>query len=110
MTLKTQIASDLSIFFDTDEFAETISYTPMDDAARNITAIVDRTSPGQEPYIRGHDTATCEITVKASDMPTPQLGDTFIFDDQDWEIDPSDGQGVIYEDDNILTVALRRVD
>jgi hypothetical protein len=110
MTLKTQMADDLSIFFDTDEFAETISYTPLDDAARNITAIVDRSAPGQEPYIRGHNTATCEISVKASDMPTPQLGDLFTIDDQTWEVDPSDGQGVIHEDDFTLTVALRRVD
>jgi hypothetical protein len=48
--------------------------------------------------------------VKASDMPTPQLGDLFTIDDQTWEIDPSDGQGVIHEDDFTLTVALRRVD
>lgn len=110
MTFKTDMVDDLPIFFDTDEFAKTISYTPLDDAARDIKVIVDRTAPGQEPYIRGPNTATCEITVKASDMPTPQLGDLFTIDDQTWEVDPSDGQGVIHEDDLTLTVALRRVD
>jgi len=36
MTLKSQLSSDLSIFFDTDDFAETVTYNSVD-----IPAIVD---------------------------------------------------------------------
>lgn len=106
VTLKTQIASDLSIFFNIDEFAEIVSYIPKGGAAVDITAIVSRDNPFQEPYVRGEDTATCEIEVLASEVPTPQYGDTFTFGGETWEFDPV--RGVIHKDDYTRLIGLER--
>ena len=106
MTLKTQITSDLSAFFNTDEFAETVSYTPKGGAAVDITAIVSQDDPLQEPYVRGENTATCEIEVQASEVPTPQYGDTFTFGGETWEFDPI--RGVLHKDDYTRLIGLER--
>lgn len=106
MTLKTQMTSDLSIFLNTDEFAETITYTPSGGSATSISAIVEKDDIFQEPYVRGPDTATCLVYVKASDVSTPQFGDTFTIDSVVWEFDPS--RGVIYMDDDVYVIGLER--
>ncbi len=106
MTLKTQIINDLSVFFNVDEFAEIIIYTNSDDIETSISAIVTREEPVQEEYVRGSETATCEIEVKSNDVPTPQYGETFTFDDVDWEFDPV--LGVTKKADNVLTIRLER--
>lgn len=108
MTLKTQITSDLSTFFNTDEFAETVSYTPVGGAAVDITAIVTRDNPFQEPYVRGEETATCEIEVMASEVADPQYGDLFTFNSETWEFDPI--RGIIRQDDLVLAIGLIRRD
>lgn len=108
MTLASQITTDLASFFNTDEFAETISYTAIGGIAINITAIVTREGDVQEPYVRGPLTATATVLVKKSNVATPQHGDTYTFDSQTWEHDP--GRGVIYEDAQVHEIALRRVD
>ena len=114
MTFKSQLTSDLSIFYNSDEFAETVSYTPVGGAARDITAIVTRQGSRQEPYIRGEFTALAEIEVKKSEVTNPQHGDTYVFDSQTWEHSPRTDidadAGVIYEDSEEHIIALRRVD
>jgi len=107
MTFKTLITSDLDSFFNTNEFAESITYTAVGQSAATISAIVMRDSPSQEPYIRGDHTATCEIIVKISDVATPQHGDIFTLNDSEiWEFDPT--SGVVYQDDDILHILLER--
>ena len=107
MTLKTLMTNDLSAFFNTDEFAESITYTPAGGAAVTISAIVMRDAPAQQPYVRGENTATCEIIVKLADVATPQHGDTFTLNDSEiWEFDPS--SGVVYRDDDVLHIVLER--
>ena len=107
MTLKELMTSDLAAFFNTDEFAESITYTPKGGEAATISAIVMRDAPRQEPYVRGEETATCEIIVKISDIATPQHGDTFTLSDSEiWEFDPSNG--VVYQDDDVLHIILER--
>ena len=107
MTLKTQLTSDISAFFNTDEFAESITYTAKGKSGASIDAIVIRDASLQEPYVRGSETATCEIIVKISDVATPQHGDTFTLNDSEiWEFDPSNG--VIYQDDDVLHIILER--
>lgn len=110
MTLKSQLTTDLSVFYNTDEFAETVSYTPIGGSATDITAIVTRQGSHMEPYIRGAVTAAAIIEVQKSEAPTPQHGDTYTFDSQTWEMDPEIDGGVIYEDDEEYHIALRRRD
>src|SRR5574343_1499986 len=71
------MTTDLSVFFNSDEFAETVSYTAIGAAAANITAIVERDAIFQESYVRGPDTAKCTIRVKRSEVSNPQHGDEF---------------------------------
>jgi hypothetical protein len=107
MTLKTVIQSDNATFFNPDEFADIpVVYTPKGGAATDITAIVTRDNPFQEPYVRGENMAKCEIEVQASEVPTPQYGDTFTFDGETWEFDP--GRGVIRKDNYALLIGLER--
>ena len=108
MTLKTQMSTDLSVFFNADEFAETVSYTAIGGAAVDITAIVTREGAHQEPYLRGPSTAIGSIEVQKSEVPNPQHGDIYVFDSQTWEHDPE--SGVTYEDSQIHVIALRRRD
>ena len=109
MTFKSQLTSDLSVFYNEDEFAETVSYTPTGGAATDITAIVTREgSRLLEPYIRGEGTAIALIEHQKSEVSNPQHGDTYVFDSQTWEHDP--GEGVVYEDDEEHHVMLRRRD
>ena len=98
MTLKKQMAADLSVFFDTDEFAESIIYTPTGDFARTIPAIrID--GERLEPYVRGDETATCVYQVKISDVKNPQHNDRFTITndagtEETWEfIDTYDEDG-----------------
>ena len=106
MTLKTQMATDLSVFFNSNEFAESVTYTPSGGSGTTITALVFRSEDFQETYVRGPDTARAEIWVKKSQVTNPQFGDVYSFDSQYWEMDPS--RGVIYEDDNVLRIGLER--
>jgi len=108
MTFSSQLTTDLAVFFNTDEFAETVIYTATGGVAASITAIVTRESEGQDPYVRGIFTATALVLVKKSEVATPRHGDIYAFDSQTWEHDP--GRGVVYEDAQLHEVALRRVD
>jgi len=108
MTLKTQMITDLAAIYNDDEFAESVSYTPVGGVQTTITAIVDREYPHQEDYIRGPDTATALISCQKSEVSNPKYGDIFVFDSQTWELDP--GNNVIYEDDEEVEVMLVRRD
>lgn len=106
MTLKTQITSDLSVFFNADDFAETIQYINSDKVETDIVAIVTMDDPSQEPYVRGESIATCEIEVQAKDVPNPQYGETFVFGGYTWEFDPT--MGVTHITDNVIKISLER--
>ena len=108
MTLKTQMIEDMDIFYNEDEFAEEVAYTPLGGAQVIIPAIIDRDYPFQEPYVRGPNTALAMISVKKTDVPNPQYGDTYAFDSQDWEFDPENN--VTYEDTEEHMIMLWRDD
>ncbi|MGB2808000.1 MAG: hypothetical protein WBC22_09675 [Sedimentisphaerales bacterium] len=121
MTFKDQMTSDLSVFFNTDEFADTVSYTSIDDIAKDITIVPTRSNPFQEPYVRGEETATCEIEVKKSEVTHPQYGDIFTIpsrvwaydatittESEVWEFDPV--RGIISQDDDTYLIGLVRRD
>lgn len=107
MTLSFESVDD---FFDTDEFAESITYTAKGGAGTTITAIVDMSDDFQEPYDgSGSRFAHAEITVKRSEVTTPQTGDIFTggnLGSYSWEINPE--RGVFHKDTNIFQIALRR--
>lgn len=97
----------MAVFFNTDDFAEEITYTPVGGFSKTITAILDRDASNQEPYVRGSDTFAM-LQVKTSDVGDPRQGDTFIIGTKTWELDPD--QGVLEKDDNQLFLSIRRVE
>ena len=83
MTFDTQIITDLAVFFNTDEHAETVSYNGV-----NITAVVDHGD------IMDDDSAVVHrqkiLFVQATDVATPAYRDTVIIDSVTWRVGPVD--------------------
>lgn len=76
MTLKSQIQSDIAgLFYNTDDFAETITYTQTGKSGISIPAIPDYSGDsGGLGADEWGDNAT--IRIKASDISLPSTGDT----------------------------------
>lgn len=87
MTFKDMLDSDLDIFFNEDEFAESASYKPKVGDAISITVLADvldearlvASGIGQGQY----DTANFEIR---ADQVTPKMMDVITFRGKDWTI------------------------
>lgn len=89
MTLKEQIAADLNtIFFNTGEFAETVTYTPVVGAAKVIKAVV---TYGDGDGLNGADAfnvvASMEIMADAANgIAQPAAGDRVSIGATDWVV------------------------
>jgi hypothetical protein len=73
MTFASQIAADLGVFFNTDEFAESATYN-----GTSILAVEDEVSErntGQP----GFASPLFAVFIKAADVPRPKGGDTVVF-------------------------------
>lgn len=66
MTLKTEMASDISTFINTGEFAEAVTYTPYGGSPVSRSAIVDREALHEEGHHAGFRTAVIRMYI-ASD-------------------------------------------
>ena len=86
MTLKTQMTSDLSAFFNVDEFADTITYTPSGGAPVPITGIPEEMDPSIMDVAPPAD-------VLYSDVSDPQRGDTFTISSETWYLIENIGGG-----------------
>lgn len=80
MALKDNLASDMSIFFNTDEFAEDVLY-----GSNTVKAIINR---GVQPKI---DTITSadysQVLVRKSQVSSPKIHDIVVFDDVAWVVE-----------------------
>jgi len=109
MSLNNQIAADIAATaLNVNEFGAAVTYTPTGGAGSSINALVLRDDPFQEPYVRGDAFATLQIMVAASDVATPQHGDTYTIDGSTWEHDPT--QAVIAYNAYFRIISLRRVE
>lgn len=86
MTLKDQIAADLTaVFFNSDEFGESATYTSSGGVAKTITICFgDEDLAAQTPAPPGD---TMIIMVQYTDALTPRKGDTFTIDGVTWNLD-----------------------
>ena len=91
MTFKTNIASDISSFFNDDEFAETITY-----AGSSITAVVSHEEkPAQES---GSTVQKATLFVKVSDVATPAYRDAIVIGSDTWYMQGRlNGDGYVWE-------------
>lgn len=77
MTLQDDLTSDLSVFFDTDDFAVSCTYTPSGGSASTINVIFDKQFPAQN----GNEiTFTPAARVKTSDITGIDKNDTMVID------------------------------
>ena len=82
MTLKAQLTTDLSVFFDTDEFAEVVTYN-----SASIKAVVDYgVNQSLDDNINDSNMTKATIFVKASDVPDPKYRDTVIINAVVWDV------------------------
>lgn len=79
MTLREQMESDVSsVFLNTDEHAETVTYTPKNGTARSVTVIIDEDGSltDLDGNRIGKNVAQVFAERSESGIPTPALGDT----------------------------------
>ena len=80
MTFKDQLGTDLGVFFNTNEFAETVAYKGV-----NVSAIVDRLKDQQ--IVSGNAAAYAQLQVKKTDVASPAYLDAVVFDAQSWVVE-----------------------
>lgn len=92
MTFKTIISDDLTnVFFNVDEFAEAVTYTPNGGAARTIKVILTQEDPAiQTPAPPGDSMI---IVVRYADITAPGRGDTFTINSETWYVDGAPAGG-----------------
>ena len=79
-TFKEQMSMDLDVFFNLDEFADTVSYYD-GTATTPVKGIVDFGGTGFEKQAR-----TGKITVKKSEVPSPGYRHTFTINGETWTV------------------------
>lgn len=85
MTLKTQMQADLaSVFYNTDDFAETVTYTPAGGAGISVVAIIDY---GRDDEDGADDLGqNAKIRIMVSSVATVTAGDTITIGANTWEV------------------------
>jgi hypothetical protein len=89
MTLAEQLTTDLPVFFDTDDFARTVTYN-----GAEISAIVDY---GVSPD--GENARTARLIVKVSDVPDPAYRDTVVIGSATFRVFRDPGKEVAVKGD-----------
>ena len=85
------MTSDLSTFFNTDEFAETVSYNGSD-----ISGVVDFGEDLNEQSDGLQAVAT--LYIKKSDVADPNYRDTVVIDSVTWRVSRvSEGDGAVWK-------------
>jgi hypothetical protein len=79
-TFKEQMAADLDVFFNLDEFAEMVSYSD----GTNTTSVKGILDFGGTEFDK--QASTGKITVKKSDVPSPGYRHTFTIDGETWTV------------------------
>lgn len=108
MTLKQQMQDDVStVFLDTDDFAESIRYTPDGGVATTINAVVDRReNKALTPFeVEIKQEKLISIEVATTDVSSLSIKDTFTIDSLVWLIEGSPQQDSV----GLMTIELIRV-
>ena len=82
MTLATQMTTDLAAFFNTSDFAESVTYTAKGGAGTTIKVILAE----EDGTLQGATAPGDNMVVwaKYSDISNPQRGDTFTINSATW--------------------------
>lgn len=85
MSLKTQLATDLAIFFNIDEFADEATYTPKGGApfAIKVVPVFNRNLE----ILQNGQKNTADFHVRKDQVPNPVFGDTITHNSLAWTIE-----------------------
>lgn len=73
-----------SVFFNIDEFAESVVYTPYGGTAKAITVVLSGENPAiQDPAAPGDEMI---VIAKYADITAPRKGDTFTINSETWYV------------------------
>ena len=76
--------TDLSVFFNEDEFAESVTYTPSGGDPVAVSIIIDASDESlQDPQPAADEII---ISVRESEVSSPGTGDTFTIDSETWYV------------------------
>lgn len=81
-TFKEQEAIDLAVFYNTDEMAKEVTYSPKDGQAKTVTIIPGSRKGTLQDPIAPADTMV--IWVQTADVENPQFEDQFSIDGEIW--------------------------
>ena len=82
-TFDTQLTAELaSVFFNTDEFAESITYTPSGGTSKTVKMIPDEEDPGSQTLAPPGDSMI--ILVQSAEVTAPLRGDTYTIGGITW--------------------------
>lgn len=98
MTLSDQLTTDLAVFFNTDEFARSVTY-----AGNAIDALVVYDENLDAAGSRGSAMARGHLVVKVSDVPAPVYRDTVVIGSDTWRV-----RRIIYGDGQIWKLEIYR--
>ena len=99
------LTEDMTVFFNTDELADAVSYTANGESAVTISALFDYVSTNLEDHDRANPIAQAEITVKQTDVTSYGRKDSFTYRDEIWH--PA-AEGIAAQDAYIYIIELQR--
>ena len=106
MTLREQIADDMPVFFNTDEFAEAATYTPSGGSPASINVILSGEDHDREDTGTGKKKRrTARLMVKRTDVASPGHGDTVTINSESWAV-----IDILSQDDYTATLHIERVE
>ena len=80
-------AADMSAFLNTDEHAETITYTPAGGSGSSIIAVVDDQGISRDFELTGEDSLrSAFVLIQLSDVAAPAIGDSVTYDGSTWTV------------------------
>lgn len=85
MTFKTDMATDLTTFFNANEFGESVTYTPATGAASTITICFEDENLSSQAAPTPSDTMT--VLVKYTDVTAPARGDKLTINSVTWYLE-----------------------
>jgi len=85
MSFKTQLTSDLAVFYNSEEFADEVTYTPSGEAGYSINIIIEVSDESLQDPASPQDEMI--ILVRESDVAAPNVrGDTLTIDSETWYV------------------------
>lgn len=85
MTFASQLSTDLAVFYDTDELAVAMTYTPASGSASSVTGVPFYGDAADVDSV-GDFGKTARFRLRVSEVATPDRGETLTVGSDVWEI------------------------